>query len=110
MLLLYLIYALELQYRLFNFPNVFIHFLRPFLYQGKLDPVIGRTNEIERVTQVLCKRRKNNVCLTGDPGVGKTVIVDGLAQRVANASIPLKLQGKKVTSYYHGRHVILCYC
>lgn len=64
--------------------------------QNKLDPVIGRKDEIERVTQILCKRRKNNVCLTGDPGVGKTVIVEGLASRIIDGSIPLKLQETKV--------------
>ncbi|KAK1359379.1 Chaperone protein ClpC3, chloroplastic [Heracleum sosnowskyi] len=66
--------------------------------QNKLDPVIGRRDEIERVTQILCKRRKNNVCLTGDPGVGKTVIVEGLASRIINGSIPSKLQETKVFS------------
>ncbi|WOH05005.1 hypothetical protein DCAR_0624417 [Daucus carota subsp. sativus] len=66
--------------------------------QNKLDPVIGRGEEIERVTQILCKRRKNNVCLTGDPGVGKTVIVEGLASRIITGSIPLKLQDAKVFS------------
>lgn len=64
--------------------------------QNKLDPVIGRRDEIERVQQILCKRRKNNVCLTGDPGVGNTVIVEGLALRIISGSIPSKLQDTKV--------------
>lgn len=73
--------------------------------QNKLDPVIGRGEEIERVTQILCKRRKNNVCLTGDPGVGKTVIVEGLASRIITGSIPLKLQDAKV---FLGESASLC--
>ncbi|CAL0321589.1 unnamed protein product [Lupinus luteus] len=64
--------------------------------EGKLDPVIGRHKEIERVQQILCKRRKNNPCLLGDPGVGKTVIAEGIAQGIVNATVPLKLQGKMV--------------
>ncbi|KAF8400050.1 hypothetical protein HHK36_015925 [Tetracentron sinense] len=59
--------------------------------------------EIERVTQILCKRRKNNPCLVGEPGVGKTVIAEGLAQGITNAKVPLKLQGKKVISMDMGR-------
>ncbi|CAL5368689.1 unnamed protein product [Camellia sinensis] len=64
--------------------------------EDKLDPVIGRQEEMERVTQILCKRRKNNPCLIGDPGVGKTVIAEGLAQRISKITVPLKLVGKKV--------------
>lgn len=67
--------------------------------QNKLDPVIGRRDEIERVQQILCKRRKNNVCLTGDPGVGNTVIVEGLALRIISGSIPSKLQDTKVCHF-----------
>ncbi|XP_026384656.1 chaperone protein ClpC1, chloroplastic-like [Papaver somniferum] len=67
--------------------------------EGKLDPAIGRKDEIERVMQILCKRRKNNPCLIGDPGVGKTAIVEGLALRIGNSEdIPPKLQGKQVFS------------
>ncbi|KAI3913531.1 hypothetical protein MKW92_009180 [Papaver armeniacum] len=65
--------------------------------EGKLDPAIGRKDEIERVMQILCKRRKNNPCLIGDPGVGKTAIVEGLALRIVNMEdIPPKLQDKQV--------------
>lgn len=64
-----------------------------------MDPVIERTDEIERVTQILCKRRKNNVCLTGDPDVGKTVIVEGLASRIIDGTVPFKLQGTKIRQF-----------
>jgi ATP-dependent Clp protease ATP-binding subunit ClpB len=64
--------------------------------KGKLDPVIGRDDEIRRVTQILSRRTKNNPVLIGDPGVGKTAIVDGLAQRIANENVPDGLKNKKV--------------
>lgn len=69
--------------------------------QGKLDPMIGRKQEMDRVTQILLKRRKNNPCLVGDPGVGKTVIVEGLAQSIADGSVPPKLSGCKVFYVSH---------
>ena len=64
--------------------------------EGKLDPVIGRTQEIERVVQILNRRQKNNPCLIGEPGVGKTAIAEGLAQRIANRDVPYKLLDKEV--------------
>ena len=64
--------------------------------QGKLDPVIGRETEIERVIQVLARRTKNNPCLIGEPGVGKTAIIEGLAQRIVQGQTPEPLLGKRV--------------
>ena len=63
---------------------------------GKLDTVIGRDVETERVIQILNRRQKNNPCLIGEPGVGKTAIAEGLAQRIAAGDVPYKLRDKEV--------------
>jgi len=62
----------------------------------KLDPVIGRKNEVERLAQILCRRKKNNPVLIGEPGVGKTAIVEGLAQKIINFDVPRFLYGKRI--------------
>ncbi len=66
--------------------------------QGGIDPVIGRQNEIERVIQILSRRTKNNPCLIGEPGVGKTAVVEGLALKIASGNVPELLKGKRVVS------------
>ena len=64
--------------------------------EGKMDAIIGRDKEIERVVQILCRRTKNNPCLIGEPGVGKTAIAEGIAQRIAAGQVPFYLKGKQV--------------
>ena len=66
--------------------------------QGKLDPIIGRGREIERLIQILCRRKKNNPALIGEPGVGKTAIIEGLAQKIVQKKIPELLMNKRVVT------------
>ena len=66
--------------------------------EGKVDPVIGREKEIERIVQILSRRTKNNPVLIGEPGVGKSAVAEGLAQRIINGDIPSMLQNKRLVS------------
>ncbi len=65
---------------------------------GKIDPIVGRDTEIERLVSVLNRKTKNNPCLVGEPGVGKTAVVEGLARRIGEGSVPLAMRGKRVVS------------
>ena len=66
--------------------------------KGKLDPVIGRDEEIRRVLQILSRRTKNNPILVGEPGVGKTAISEGIAQKIVNGEVPENLKNRKIYS------------
>ncbi len=81
-----------------KFPNLanFTHELVEVSKQGKIDPVIGREDEIDRVMQTLCRRKKNNPLLVGEPGVGKTAIAEGLALRIGQEDVPDVLKGSKI--------------
>jgi ATP-dependent Clp protease ATP-binding subunit ClpC len=79
-----------------TFLNSFGTNLTQLAIEGKLDPVIGRDEEVKRMMQILCRRKKNNPVLVGEGGVGKTSIVDHLAIKIAEGSVPLSLQGKEI--------------
>jgi ATP-dependent Clp protease ATP-binding subunit ClpC len=78
--------------------NQFGRDLTEMAREGKLDPVIGRSSETQRVLEILCRRIKNNPCLIGDPGVGKTAIAEGLAQKIVQGEIPEILKDKRVVT------------
>lgn len=84
------------QQEAFNALNAFGRDLTEMAKKGELDPVIGRQEEIERVTQILCRRTKNNPVLIGEAGVGKTAIIEGLAQAIASGNVPEILHNKKI--------------
>ncbi len=77
---------------------------------GKTDRIIGRDREIYRTIQILCRRQKNNPCLIGEAGVGKTAIAEGIAQRIAEGKVPARLQDKEIYLLEHdlprGRHPV----
>ena len=79
-----------------KFLDTFCRNLTKRAAQGQLDRIVGRERELARVIQILCRRQKNNPCLIGEPGVGKTAIAEALAQRIADNNVPYKLRGKEV--------------
>ena len=79
-----------------RFLTTYCRNLTQFAREGKLDRIIGRDKELDRITQILCRRQKNNPCLIGEPGVGKTAIAEALAIRIAEGAVPYKLRGKEI--------------
>ena len=79
-----------------KFLTTYCRNLTQFAREGKLDNIIGRDKELSRVIQILCRRQKNNPCLIGEPGVGKTAIAEALAIRIAAGNVPYKLRGKEI--------------
>ena len=79
-----------------RFLTTYCRNLTQFAREGKLDRIIGRDKELDRITQILCRRQKNNPCLIGEPGVGKTAIAEALAIRIADGKVPYKLRGKEI--------------
>ena len=80
----------------YKFLNTYCRHLTEHARQGRLDRIVGRSNELARVIQILCRRQKNNPCLIGEPGVGKTAIAEALALRIAAGNVPYKLKNKEL--------------
>ncbi len=80
----------------YKFLNTYCRHLTEHARQGRLDRIVGRNTELARVIQILCRRQKNNPCLIGEPGVGKTAIAEALALRIANGNVPYKLKNKEL--------------
>ncbi len=80
----------------YKFLNTYCRHLTGHARQGRLDHIVGRHTELARVIQILCRRQKNNPCLIGEPGVGKTAIAEALALRIANGEVPYKLKNKEL--------------
>ena len=79
-----------------TFLDIYCRNLTKRAERGEIDRIVGRERELARVIQILCRRQKNNPCLIGEPGVGKTAIAEALAQRIADGNVPYKLRGKQV--------------
>ena len=79
-----------------KFLDTYCRNLTKLAADGKIDKIVGRERELARVIQILCRRQKNNPCLIGEPGVGKTAIAEALSQRIADGNVPYKLRGKEV--------------
>jgi len=84
------------QHKKYKFLDTYCRNLTRRAAEGKLDRIIGRDRELDRVIQILSRRQKNNPCLIGEPGVGKTAIAEALAQRIADGNVPYKLRGKQI--------------
>ena len=88
--------AKEKEEKKLKFLPTYGRILTQYAREGKLDRIVGREKELSRVIQILCRRQKNNPCLIGEPGVGKTAIAEGLASRIVEGNVPYKLQGKEI--------------
>ncbi len=84
------------QVKKYKFLDTYCRNLTKRAAEGKLDKIVGRQKELDRIIQILCRRQKNNPCLIGEPGVGKTAIAEALAQRIADNDVPFKLKGKQI--------------